>query len=781
MSKVLAAKATDAKSFVFCYLGVQNLLKTLYMQRNLFTFLAFILMGLIFAQPLIAEPSLKGKLSPEAREFTKEYEQFSDQKPLKKGASKKFAERYNLTQIDGNTYVRAVLLTDGDFKKNKLRELDVKIGSDREPVMTVEVSPNQLHLLPEIEGVSYIKIGGGTNPNMDRALADTRTDSVREGLELPQSYSGEDVVIAVIDWGFDYKHPNFLDAEGEKTRIIRAWDQNKASGPAPEGFNRGTEYVGHEELMEAEHDTFNHLGIGSHGTSVAGIAGGNGAGTDFEGIAPKSELIFVSLDETDASKIDAFNYVADVAEGLDKPVVVNMSFGRNVGPHDGTDLDNQAIDAVAEEDLIFVGAAGNRGNNPDGVSSGTAPLHIKHEFEGDTMGSFVEFADPGLNPDMWGQTLNMWGSEGEEFSAAVQALNDNGDTLFTTSFYASEAGLSLDTVFAIEEDTFHFKMDGYESHPKNDRPSIMGKVRKTGEQKLALLVTSDNTTFHAWNSMRKEDDFTNHGYAFQSSYAGIEPENFIEGNNHYSVSEPGGTGRSVVTVGAHQSFRVIQDQLRPGRIAKFSGRGPTTDGRIKPDLSAPGVSVNSSASSEDDNVVPSTTVEHEGKSYPFRESSGTSMSAPVVSGIVALMLEANPKLSFEEISNILRETAYTDEQTGEITDPGITIWGYGKANALAAMQGTSGPLTLADMVNDYEVEVWPNPAKEKVNLDLGEEWYNFQEFNIYDNMGKKVYSFKAQPNQQVVTLNLPESIGSGMYILSMEGDKIRKRSKLLVE
>ena len=118
-----------------------------------------------------------------------------------------------------------------------------------------------------------------------RAAVDGRVDSVRMAINLPQEYTGEGVIIGITDWGFDYTHPVFYDTNMIHYRVLRAWDQFKTSGPAPAGFDYGTEYVGAEALLTAQCDTSNVYDYAYHGTHCAGIAGGAGAGTIYRGIA----------------------------------------------------------------------------------------------------------------------------------------------------------------------------------------------------------------------------------------------------------------------------------------------------------------------------------------------------------------------------------------------------------------------------------------------------------------------------------------------------------------
>ena len=120
-----------------------------------------------------------------------------------------------------------------------------------------------------------------------------------------------------------------------------------------------------------------------------------------------------------------------------------------------------------------------------------------------------------------------------------------------------------------------------------------------------------------------------------------------------------------------------------GTLANFSTYGPTIDGRLKPEISAPGVSVESSMNSFTDASFNATEeVEFNGVLYPFAKLSGTSMSGPAVAGIVALMLQANPELTIEEVREALQVTAREDDHTGVIPATGRQI-----PDSVAALDG----------------------------------------------------------------------------------------------
>ncbi len=121
-----------------------------------------------------------------------------------------------------------------------------------------------------------------------------------------------------------------------------------------------------------------------------------------------------------------------------------------------------------------------------------------------------------------------------------------------------------------------------------------------------------------------------------------------------------------------------------GDRAPFSSQGPTRDGRQKPDISAPGMAI-ISCYSQDQDPPAEAALRVPGDDYWVTQ--GTSMAAPLVCGIVGLMLEKNPDLTADEVRSILRATASHDAFTG----PGWTHgFGAGKVDAAAALAAVAG-------------------------------------------------------------------------------------------
>jgi subtilisin family serine protease len=175
------------------------------------------------------------------------------------------------------------------------------------------------------------------------------------------------------------------------------------------------------------------------------------------------------------------------------------------------------------------------------------------------------------------------------------------------------------------------------------------------------------------------------------------PAPALAGSTSHSVGEIGGTGKNIISVGAYTSKNTfinlenetieIDYPTALGEIAPFSSLGPTADNRTKPDITAPGNVIVAPVNSFDlyysnpENPETVYSLSDGDKTWYYAAMQGTSMSSPLVAGIVALLLEAYPELNPQQALALLREQAFTDEFTGVIPDEGDNTWGWGKINA----------------------------------------------------------------------------------------------------
>lgn len=553
--------------------------------------------------------------------------------------------------------------------------------------------------------------------NLYRAVPDGRVDSVYNGINLPMPYTGKDVIIGFTDWGFDYTHPVFYDTLMTDYRILRAWDQFRTGGPAPEGFDYGTELIGQSQLLEAQCDTSNVYGRHYHGTHAASIAGGAAGGTRHRGVAPDANFLFVSFRIDEQAVIDAFHWMYNVAQQEQKRLVINMSWGLYYMDNlDGTGRIAQVMNELSEQGVVFVTSGGNNGD---------VNFHLEHHFSSanDTLRS--QFLYSSAYPNMYGQSLSMTNSPHAPFAVALNLMDNSYNTLEISPLYETSAGDSyIDTFLCVDADTLFYNIEITAHDPGSQRPEVRLRVKKPTNTawRTGITVVADTGDFHAWNLIELTTNVGNWGAAFAAPVAG-----WTAGDCHYGLGAPANVD-CAITVAAHASYYYNNNSWHGGGICDFSSFGPTIDQRPKPEISAPGKNVVSAISSFTDNSVnriyPITFNE---RTYHFASLSGTSMSSPFVAGVVALLLQANPYLSPAQIKEILIETARQDEFTAS---SGPERFGAGKVNAYQAILKALELVGVEEFTTTSDrFSVFPNPSTDCLYVSVqGDQSTTIAEF-----------------------------------------------------
>mgnify|MGYP000322776168 CR=1 FL=1 len=666
--------------------------------------------------------------------------------------SNKPSEKGTYLWINGRPHLSTLAVVTASFKASNLPSGFI-IGSRINDIITLKIPINQIQDITNLKDIRYLEIAPQIQPKVTDAVLDLRADSVHDGLGLSQSYTGKNVIIGITDWGFDYSHPMFYDTALTHTRILAAWDQFKTSGPAPSGLSYGTEYVGEIELLAAQSDTAcTYYDYATHGSHVAGIAAGGGAGIGLKGVAFESNLLFTAIQLDFGGVLDAVSWMKSYANSEGKRLVINMSWGLYyLGPLDGTSLGSQALDGFINDGVVIVTSGGNNGD---------VNFHIKKTFNQDSLSSRIHFYPYSSHASMWGQSISMWGEQNKSFGSYFDIYQGGTKVASSPSFNTQTAPGYFDSIVVLGTDTIFYNLTTEASHPQNQKPHMRLRVKNTHiHYNVVLRSFATDGTVHYYNVTELSNGVGNWGMPF-TAY-GPQP---IAGDAEYGIGEPA-CGLGVITVAAHKSERRLSNGLIiDGSIANFSSVGPTVDDRMKPDISAPGVSVESTLSSyTTGSYTPSSTTTFNGRTYGFVKFSGTSMASPATTGVVALMLEANPNLTAVQIKSILQSTAREDSETGVLPISGSTQWGFGKVNALAAVQEATRILSVSDTPIFNEVLVFPSLASEYLTLrGTSNESYFYK---IFDMNGQLVLSGTTTAIIKVSPL------ARGTYILHLHSEK----------
>lgn len=686
--------------------------------------------------------------------------QLSQDKSVSAKEANGIVQRYNLRIRDGRCFVGVVAKVSDGFSPESLESEGITVGSRIRDIVTLQVPVEKLRILENDPEILQYDIARRVHPTLNKTRVDTKADSVQKGLGLPSAFSGEGVLVGITDWGFDYTHPNFYDSTRTVYRVYKAWDQFKTSGPHPSGFSYGTEFSTKENLLAAKCDTSNIYDYATHATHVAGIIGGGGAGTEYRGMAPGVQYMFVSFLLDEAAALDAFSWLRTQAMDAHKRLVINMSWGMYCfGTMDGTSLLSQAIDAYSEEGIVFVTSAGNNGN---------VDFHIKKIFDTvpDTLKTLIGFSG-GV-----GEGIALWGSPNGSFQVGMAI--SNSDTMICTPFFNTADTLNsyvADTI-VIGSDTIKYDIAWEKANINNNRPHAFINISASGNR-AHLFFTSQRPgdTVHAWNVYNKENHAGNTGVAFSSN--GLR--GYSNGDSFFGISEPS-TANSCITVASHIADHYLNDTtFITGGISGFSSCGPTVSGARKPDISAPGAGVVSSMSSyTTESYTQKTFVVFHGRMYKYAALSGTSMASPTVAGAVALLLEANPNLTPAQIKDIIVETARNDERTGDVLVSGNLRWGHGKLDVMAAIGRALQTADIKPVVEKGKLKIYPNPARDHIVIDNSGDSESHA-INIFSLDGKLLKSENSSKST-VSVADLP----AGVYVLQVKSQNETNSYKLLI-
>ena len=607
---------------------------------------------------------------------------------LKESLYAQLQKDYNITQGK----VSAIIVLAAGHTPQDLATYDVTVGTVSGEMFTAMIPVDRFVELAESGICATIDMGEKQNLMMDNARENLGIDQIHAGMHLPQGYDGSGVVVGIIDEGFEYCHPTFYDATGTTLRVKRVWNHSDSTGTAPAGYNYGSEYTTLSQMMAARTDDTS----ATHGSHVASIAAGCGApsgdGANYKGIAKGADIVLVPAIMDDSHVLDAIQYIYSYAQSVNKPCVINMSFGSMLGPHDGTSYEDRFLSSfIAQhpDSIVLVASAGNSGSNP---------VHLEKQFSAeDTLLTTRLVYDFLQNKN---GIVDVWGDKNYSIALTLVSATTNQQVDFTgffttgidTSFVVNLLSNGNDTV------TCEFYLSQIDSINHRYNATVKFGTIPSYYQ-LILTVRCDTTaTIHAWCNR----------ISFNETSL---VEGTVSGDSHYTIAGYGTNSDAVVSVGSYAtrlgyttyegSYHSGSSAQEMGDISYFSSLGPTFDGRVKPDITAPGSMIVAACNRFDLTEVLYDTIEWNGQIEQYTAMQGTSMSSPMVTGIVALWMQHNPSLGTDSVRAILHGTAHNDRFTGNcVTTPNNT-WGHGKVNAFGGLptNTTMWLLNAFDMVD----------------------------------------------------------------------------------
>ncbi|WP_244990601.1 S8 family serine peptidase [Clostridium algidicarnis] len=432
--------------------------------------------------------------------------------------------------------------------------------------------------ITKVEGISYFELPQTLYIN---SLEGNKASCVN-GLWDFYDLSGKGILIGFIDSGIDYRHPAFMDTEGN-TRIEYIYDISLKRGWNKEEINQAIN-------SQNPYDLIAHRDFVGHGTHVAGIASGGGnIDKVYYGAAYNSSIAMIkitppgNLNYTQASQImRAIKILLDKRVELNMPLVINLSFSTNNGAHNGSSILEQYISTISNiEPISFVIAAGNEGE---------AAHHVGGTFR-DSQNISINIAqdEKSIIIQLYKEILS---------DISIEITSPSGKTTGKNTVVQGSTENNVDSNKAII----------YYTGP---RPFDIN-----GEIIISILALEGKSLIEGtWNiNITLENDYRGRYDMWLPISEGLNPKTkFLQPSITNTLGIPA-TVSNVVSVGSYNYSTM--------NISGFSGRGKDVIGETKPDLVAPG-----------ENIISASP----GGGYDSK--TGTSMATPFVSGIAALLME----------------------------------------------------------------------------------------------------------------------------------------------
>ena len=696
----------------------------------------------------------------------------------------------------------AIILTDTECISD-MQAKGFDLVSTEGDVILARLTPAQMEEAAAMDGVLQVSLGYEAYPLLKEARAVTGVDAIHNGTDGldGHSYTGNGIIVGMMDTGLDHNHLNFQKDNGD-LRITRIWEIT--SGGTTNLFDTP------DKIRNKRTDTSN----GTHATHVLGIMGGSYNGTakyadynrvnrpsvlngknPFYGVAKNAELS-VCIGTLQNNNIQlAAQYLYDYARLQDKPVVMNLSLGNNIGSHDGTDAGSRLLANLGKEMLICI-SAGNEGGSP---------LSLEKKLTASDRTVKTILSSGSIRK---GSVVEIWGDNASAIKLTFAAVNKSTGAIIK-EIYSLASNTQGKSTFV--------GGNNYNNYSNVTVNADMNRYFGSG----ALVGGSSNIST------------TNNRYTISIQVecgiqdATIVPALIIEGQagntiNAYCNSMLGGfhslglngytpgnaancingmaCGDNVLVVGSYAN-RVKWPTLASGElefqgdplvgdISSFSSSGWTYSGRKLPDVVGPGQGMIASYSTPYMQKLEAGELPNEGVAFNQRcaeatnpvtketnywmEMSGTSMSSPFVAGVLALWLEADPTLTMDRVKEIIRKTATHDEFTAKDPDK----WGMGKINALAGLKEILG----TGSVNTVEAD---DAADKMIIEPLGGKCYSVFvggtdgfTVNLYNLQGTLMAT--ATSNGDTAEMDA-SPFADGIYLMEVTGKNLHASRKFIVK
>lgn len=648
--------------------------------------------------------------------------------------------------------------------------------------------------LEDWAAVRSLSFGGKAEAKLDKARDAVNITTVHNGTAtgLTRKYRGEGVICGIFDSGIDPNHINFYSSDFTANRIKKFYLFSGTSG----GY---TEYD-NSKLGSVSTDSR----TGTHGTHTLGcMAGGfnraSGTATSgkpqgqfakpssdtgssvvvsstqknpYYGMAPDADIVACGGGLYNANIIAGVGKIVDYAKANNQPAVINLSIGVSIGPHDGSDAFGQAMERYAKDAIICV-AAGNEGT--DNISI------VKDLTASDnTLKTMIP------TPSAYTVIAETWGSDKNTYDFSVAIVDKtSGSIVYEVPVSPGQSFTLATSNYTVASYIKNAKFDAAFSNSyvivsSNTNAGTNGRYSVNVQAVINYAAGNTNKNqvlaFIAKGKAGQRLDMVAHPYAGSPVMSSNGLAGWSDATPDFTINDMA-CNPNVISVGAWTSRnrwgtlgKTLYSYSDPGLMtvgtpASFTSYGVLADGRSLPEICAPGAAIISSYNSyytsgqSESNYVARYT--YNNRDYMWQREQGTSMATPIVAGVIATWLQADPNLTVEKVKDIMNTSANRDSFVTTATGAQKTQFGNGKIDALAGLS----KVLNQDAVTDVAVD-----ANRLIISDNGDNTYRVLGQGTLE---ATVYTVAGQPVQQALgreDLNLDLSnMAKGIYIVTING------------
>ena len=617
-----------------------------------------------------------------------------------------------ISQVRGQEMVDVFITLHDSQNTSRITALGGVIGARFTGLVTAQVPVAKLQAIAALDEVEQVSIAEMMESNVDTTRSVTSVNYVAEGLQhgLPANYDGKGVVFGIIDSGIDFNHAAFQDSLGN-TRIKCVYMPADNSGTKV--TIDGTVLPGSEFDSTRIASLTTDLASSAHGSHTAFIGAGSHCG-QYSGMAPGADIVMCALGgkKNDVNIANSLKYITQYAKRVGKPCVISISLGTKQGPHDGTSKLCKIYEEMGKSDAVICLSAGNLGSYR---------RYIHHKFSGmntatnPNIGSYVTGTQAGYTANF---AIDTWSRSRSAVGIKYLLIDPDDNSIFY------ETGI-------MKAYTYHYIGPGMES-----KRGYNAFLSQYFSGKIGVWVTTESNghieTYSEVSLKPLRSDVKAYKMAVQFYGAdGVEFDSWVTSENAYSWHPQVGdykfvngsdscsmndnvTGKNTISVGNYVgrnrymslSGKEMYNSIYPeGSIYVQSSYGIAPNGESYPFVAAPGYFVVSAYNGYNYLAKPSTNTAYSkenpttGRTDYWGSMSGTSMSTPTVAGIVALWLQANPQLKVDDVKEIIRKSAYVDDDVRKAP----LQFGAGKINALGGFPEFQYRLT--DVISNSRLDV----------------------------------------------------------------------------